>query len=232
MSRAVQRALVVVAAILPPTLHAQVPRPSPAEVGCGAPDNRLLRSVMGGTAGAIVGLVAVNIRYSDWSDQRPSNVGAIRLNAGAIGGLLGASLGSIRSGGHCVGSRSTGARERGAYALITAEEITRSGITGSVYEVVYSLRRSWLNTRGIEVSETPQVHGDPRSGVVVTPGNPTIMVYLDNGNMGDMVALKAIAINGVAAVRYYDAAQATQKWGAGHNHGAIQVLTSSVTVAP
>ena len=193
--------------------------------GCG-PDNRVLRSALGASSGAIVGLVAVNIRYSDWSDRQPRNLGMIRLNASVLGGLLGASVGSIRFGG-CQPGPSSRQRARGMYAAITADEIERSGLNGSVYELVHSLRRPWLNTRGIEMSETPTVTGDPRSGVSVTPGNPTIMVYLDHAKLGDMVALTTIPVVGVTSVRYYDAAEATQKWGMGHNHGAIEVLTTA-----
>jgi len=217
----------IIAALMPCALYAQAPATSAPRLDCGREDNRLLRGVMGGAAGAIVGLVAVNIRYSDWSDHRPGNLGRIRLSAGLVGGLVGASLGNVMTAPCAAGPRASTSRARGMYASITADEIARSGITGSVYELVYSLRRQWLNTRGVEMSETPQLIGDPRTGVVVTPADPTIMVYLDHGSMGDMMILKSIPIAGVVTVKYYNAAEATQKWGNGHNHGAIQVLTSA-----
>lgn len=212
----------------PTVLQAQGSLGQPA--GCGGNDNRALRSAFGATAGVIVGLVAVNIRYSDWSESKPRNFGSIRLNAGVIGGLLGGALGTVKLA-PCGASRVSTDRGRGAYSPITTEEIKRSGITGNAYELVYSLRRVWLNTRGIEMSETPQVHGDPRSGVLVIPGNPTIMVYLDHAQLGDMEILKTVPVATVMEVVYYDAAQATLRWGAGHNHGAIQVMTSAASAA-
>jgi hypothetical protein len=37
--------------------------------------------------------------------------------------------------------------------------------------------------------------------------------------------LRALPVAGVMAVRYFDGPQATYKWGSGHSHGAIVVVT-------
>lgn len=90
---------------------------------------------------------------------------------------------------------------------------------------MFALRQHWLNARGVELSETPSVTMDER-GARVTPAVAAALVtYLDHVRLGDQEQLRTVAISGVLAVRYYDAAQATLRWGAGHRHGVIQVIT-------
>jgi hypothetical protein len=111
-----------------------------------------------------------------------------------------------------------------ARRVITAADIQKFGGNGSVYDLVFALRKQWLNTRGVELSETPGVSMS-ESGGAVTSAAPTLIAYLDNARLGDMEQLRTMPLTGVVAVRYYDAAQATQRFGAGHRHGVIQVIT-------
>ena len=57
-------------------------------------------------------------------------------------------------------------------------------------------------------------------------GEPRLMVYLDNAKLGSVEQLRTLPIGGVVAVRYFTGSEATYRWGAGHGHGVIQVLTS------
>ncbi len=188
--------------------------------------SRVLRGAIGASLGAWVGLVMVKIKYSDWSDasRAPSGV-QTRNRAIVLGAVLGASLGSAPLETSCGPALGRPDARGDARSVISADEIQRSGINGTAYDVVFTLRRNWLNTRGVELSETPGVILDDKGGGQVLPADPTLMVYLDNVRLGDMAQLHTIPAASMLAVRYYDAAQATQRWGAGHNHGAIQVLS-------
>jgi hypothetical protein len=116
-------------------------------------------------------------------------------------------------------------RARQATRPISAEEIARSGVNGSVYDVVYSLRRNWLNVRGVEtISEGPHVVATD-AGEVVVSGEPQLVIYLDNMRMGTVSQLRSLSTVGVSEIRYYDPSQANLRWGTGHSHGAIEVLT-------
>lgn len=196
-------------------------------VNCGY-GHRLWRSAVGASLGGWAGLVAMKIRYSDWNDASHSSTGVVGLNRGiAVGAVVGAVLGNLRfrASCHALGADLPQPAPQ-ANRTITLDEIQRSAILGSVYDLVFALRRTWLNTRGIELSETPRVTLLVGGGAIVTPAtNPTLVVYLDNVRLGDQEQLRQLPVDGVLEVRFYDAAQATYRWGAGHNHGAIQVLT-------
>lgn len=196
-------------------------------VNCGY-GQRLLRSAVGATLGGWAGLVAMKIRYSDWNDASHSASGIAGLNRGiVIGAVIGTGLGNLRFRAACYPTGSDLPAPRGpSQRAITTDEIQRAAVNGTAYDLVYTLRRPWLNTRGIELSETPSVTMLDGGGAIVTPAsNPTLVVYLDNVRLGDQEDLRTIPVDGVIEVRFFDAAQATYKWGAGHNHGAIQVLT-------
>lgn len=189
---------------------------------------RLLRSVIGGGLGGWVGFVAVKIKLSDWVDaNRGGAANRQRIQATAIGAAVGATVGALlpqRCGNPSVPT--PGDVRSGMNQPITAEEITRSGLNGTVYDIVYTLRRSWLNTKGLnDFTETPHAFTEPNGEILVTPGEPQLIVYLDNMRLGTISELHNIPAAGVLGVRYYTPAEATYRWGAGHTHGAIQVLT-------
>ena len=180
--------------------------------------------------GAWVGFVAAKIRISDWNEQSRS-AAASRFRTGATvgGALIGVSIGSLSlRGSSCGAARSAGARGpkvSQAGRPITAAEIERAGINGSAYDLVYTLRPTWLNLRGLnssrEAAKVVTVNGQE----VLVPGDPELMVYLDNVRLGTISELRNISAAGVLGVRYFDGPQATFRWGAGHARGAIQVLT-------
>ena len=111
---------------------------------------------------------------------------------------------------------------------ITSEEIKKSGVTGSVYDLVYALRRPWLNTRGVgSFSETPRYVQDQKGNDVLIEAEPELIIYLDDMKIGTLSELRGLPLAGITEVRYYDPSQATFKWGMGHSRGAIQVISVS-----
>jgi hypothetical protein len=192
-----------------------------------------VRGLTGGMIGAGLGFFTAKVKLSDWDDAS-RGVAAHRMkNRYTIGGaLVGVTVGALlHLGGSCDGSPAQptlpmASPTPAVYQPITLDEITRSGISGTVYDVVYSLRHSWLNLRGIDaLTEGPQtLHVDGQTIELV--GEPRLQVYLDNARIGSVDKLQTLPTTGVLAIRYFSAAQATYRWGAGHTHGAIQVLTS------
>jgi hypothetical protein len=144
--------------------------------------------------------------------------------AGALVGAVGASL--IHVNKNCVASAPRAMAQSGGRSPITADEIARSGLSGSVYDIVYSLRRTWLNLRGLN-SGAEGVHSVLTSAdtLAVAGGEPQLVVYLDNVKLGTVSELMRLSIAGVTSIRYYDPAEANYLWGTGHTHGAIQVVT-------
>jgi len=193
-------------------------------------DSRLIRGLGGATLGGWLGFVTVKIKLSDWNDRsRSGSATRTRNQATLAGAAVGALIGSLVPHRGCAANAVASAvapPERPVRQPITAEEIRRSGASGSVYDVVYALRRTWLNDRGVEdMSEAPHVGVDASGQQVIVPGEPRLIVYLDNMRLGTVGELRNLPTTGVVAIRYYDPSQANLRWGAGHSHGAIQVLT-------
>ena len=79
----------------------------------------------------------------------------------------------------------------------------------NAYEAIEALRPHWL-----------QEHG-PNS--FRTPGQ--VLVYQDDNVLGGVDELRAVMIPAVVYIKYYDAVQATARWGVGHSQGVIYVST-------
>jgi hypothetical protein len=96
----------------------------------------------------------------------------------------------------------------GDYKVITEEEIRAAGYTDA-FRIVQSLRPQWLRSRGV-TSLTQR---------------ETIKVYLDGSLLGGPDQLQQITAASISSVRFYDAIEATQRWGLDHGQGAIVVST-------
>jgi len=94
--------------------------------------------------------------------------------------------------------------------LITQDEIERVTATNA-YDAVQMLRPSFLRTRGVT------------SAVTVMP--EMAIVYLDGMKMGDVGQLQRIPTVGIVSIRYINAIDANQRYGRGHEGGAILVDT-------
>ncbi len=101
-----------------------------------------------------------------------------------------------------------------------------------MFEVIRSLRPDWLRTRGTgsmrETARGSASGTDPDNVEInVRPGIPTIKVYLDDSLLGDMQSLRTVNPGTVGEARFLTPAQATQRYGAGHVHGAILLIMAT-----
>ena len=103
------------------------------------------------------------------------------------------------------GSRTSGRRDA---RLLGAEEI-RTSSASNLYDVIRSFRPEWLIKRG---QTSINLEGD-------------IVVYMDNVALGGPESLKSIDIHSVQSVRFLNASEAQMRYGNGHMHGAIVVVT-------
>lgn len=239
MRPAVARAVVATLLLAPISgarLGAQTLPDTPA-ASCSS-GNRLVRSGVGATLGAWVGFVAAKIKLSDWNDaSRGAAANRTRNNATLAGAIAGLALAQIHFGSRTCGSAAAlsgtaRAPLPAARRPITSDEIAHSGVSTSVYDLVYSLRRNWLNVRGIEtLSEAPRTVESNGQQITIA-GEPQLIVYLDNTRLGTISELHSLPVAGVMEVRYFDGPQATYRWGSGHSHGAIVVVTLPESTSP
>jgi hypothetical protein len=94
--------------------------------------------------------------------------------------------------------------------LVTMEELSKVTTSSSLYEALRALRPAWF--RRNPTTLRPQAEGN-------------VVVYLDQSRLGGPEALQTIMVASVTAVRYYGASEAEARFGLGHLHGAIQVIT-------
>ncbi len=126
----------------------------------------------------------------------------------ALGGLVlvaacgGASRGS-RGPGESAPLRSSDA--------VTLEDLAKVATSSTLYEALHVLRPNWFLRNPSTVR--PEKEGD-------------IVVYLDQSRLGGLESLRTIQVAGVTVVRHYSASEAEARFGLGHLHGAIQVVTS------
>lgn len=96
--------------------------------------------------------------------------------------------------------------------VILREEIDRSGSSRNAYELIQAVRPQWLITRGI-------------ANLRQAAGEEDIVVYMDNARLGFREELRRVPLGAVRYLEFFDARRATQRWGAGHIHGAVLVST-------
>jgi hypothetical protein len=101
--------------------------------------------------------------------------------------------------------RTTGRRDA---RQLSAEEIKTSAAS-NLYDAIRSQRPEWLIKRG---QTSINLEGD-------------IVVYIDNVALGGPESLKSIDVQSVQTVRFLSASEAQMRFGVGHMHGAIVVIT-------
>ena len=94
--------------------------------------------------------------------------------------------------------------------VVTAAELAAVA-GGTAYEAIQRLRPEYLRSRGVLSLDTP------------TPALP--VVYLDDVRAGGLEALHTIRVADVYEIRFYNASDATTRFGTGHPGGAIVVTT-------
>lgn len=101
----------------------------------------------------------------------------------------------------------------GARDVITADQMVASGAR-TAYEAVERLQPGWLTARG------------PQSMTNATPAVPD--VYIGGNNVGDVDYLRGIDIVKLSEIRYYEAGEASARFGMGHPRGVIDVILKGV----
>jgi len=193
-----------------------------------APGTRhsLLSTVLYGAGGAVLGswagYMTSQIVWSDWQDHsQPGGVNRLHytLTGAGVGALLGAVLGHhIRPGPAAPGSAF------GTRPAITTAQIEASD-TRTVEELIQLLRPQWLNPRGNDYVQI--VDSTALPALTSAGATDVVRVYLDGQPLGGPDELANIPTPEVLRVEYYDMKAATMRWGAGHSHGAIDVITAS-----
>lgn len=108
-----------------------------------------------------------------------------------------------------VGVSAAEAQGRRSRNLITAEEIAKAS-AADAYDLIRELRPAWFSSRGV-------VSGDAYAGGIV--------IYLDGIKQNSVDDLKAIAVERIKEARFYNASDATTRFGTGHPSGAIEITT-------
>jgi len=110
----------------------------------------------------------------------------------------------------CASNSGRGAVASGSMEVLRADEIAKSGATDAL-QAIRMLRPAFLQTRG-------------RTSIMRSEeSEPT--VYVDDRPFGSLASLSDIPANQVVEIRYFGAAQAQMRWGAGNSAGAILVRT-------
>lgn len=104
---------------------------------------------------------------------------------------------------------------------ITSEEI-RARPVSSVHDLIRSRRPSWLSARGSATFATRTAKDDFNKPVTVGV-QPVIVIYVDDMRHGSHDVLRSMSTEDVESIERLDAMTATQRFGTGHEHGAIVI---------
>lgn len=189
---------------------------------------QLLRAVGGAAVGAWVGYMASQVAVGDWDDDRGIDRGTWAAGGAALGMTVGLTF-PVGRRPPARASNDSPTDRRSGREVLTREQI-QNAQTGNMYELIQSVRPEWLRTRGTgSMRETARGSADGIGGEVsVQPGIPAIRTYLDGSLLGDVDALRSVDPGMIGEARFLSPAEATQRWGAGHLHGAILVLTAPI----
>jgi hypothetical protein len=113
----------------------------------------------------------------------------------------------------CAAASTSGATGDRRSQLITQQEISASGMSGSAFEIITRLRPNFLVSRGQTTINNGQ-------SVASYPN-----VYLDGVTFGDINTLRNIDSAQIAEIRLYQAWEAQTKFGLGNNGGVIAITT-------
>lgn len=171
---------------------------------------RLLTALAGGAVGAGLGFFASQVFTSDW-DTGQDDESIDRRPWAAVGGSIGFAVGfSFPLTGRSSARRQASIAPPTGPPPITAEEMGGTGVS-TAYEAVELLRPAWLTPRGVHTLREDATE--------------RIRAYLDDVELGGVHALREVNAQDISSIHFLDAAASTYRWGAGHSHGAILVLT-------
>lgn len=171
--------------------------------------SRLLSALGGAALGAGVGFFASQVETGDWDEDPDRRVD--RSAWAAVGGSIGFAVGLSFPISHGGKPGPGQPRPEPGRFLILAEEMERTGVTNA-HEAVRLLRPQWLIERGAHV--------------IGESSEETIQVYLDGNHLGGISTLTHVSAPIVHSIQFLNSGQATVRWGAGHSHGAILVVST------
>ena len=98
-------------------------------------------------------------------------------------------------------------RPRANFNVISREDLLATHFRNA-YEAVEALHSNWLLLR-------------PNSFLA----QGQVLVYMDNVRLGGISELRTISLMPIEYMEYFDAVQATTRWGVGHTQGVIYIST-------
>jgi hypothetical protein len=93
--------------------------------------------------------------------------------------------------------------------VLPREVIEQQAHYSNAYEMIQSLRPQWLRTRG------------PTS----LTNESEIGIYMDGMRLGGPATLTQVSPHQIELLRYYPPQEAQTRWGLGHVHGAIEIIS-------
>jgi len=116
----------------------------------------------------------------------------------------------------CAGAASSGSTSpRRDSTVITAEDMTRVQAT-NLWDVVHRLHPEWLMAR------TAATVGSLNNAAPAQPID--VQVFIDSQHVGTSETLKQLVVSTTTSLKYYSAAEAQTRFGAGNLNGVIQVI--------
>ena len=108
----------------------------------------------------------------------------------------------------CASASTAGKSGRGAGNTLTAEQLATAN-SDNLYDAINRLHPDWLTSRG------------PSS---VTDATPTsVDVYMGGTMLGKADVLRGMRLSDVTLIQYWDAGQASARFGMGHPRGVIDI---------
>lgn len=109
----------------------------------------------------------------------------------------------------CASSTTQGRSARGGDTQLTRSELAATN-AGNLYDAIAKLRPQWLSSRG---------------ATSVTDASPTgVDVYMNGTFLGKADYLRDVRLQDVSSVTYWDAGQASARFGMGHSRGVIEII--------
>lgn len=190
----------------------------------------VVHAIGGALVGGWVGFVGAQVVHSDWDKSSNSALSSQRsawVAGGAAIGILGSWL-IGETGTPGPGPMDVQPQPMRGRNVITAKQIAESGAMNA-YELINTLRKDWLQTRGTNSwGESARGSGSGSGGgaaMTVVPGRDKVIVYYDGIRLGGVDDMREIPVEPLTSVQFFDGRQATMRFGSGHAHGAILLST-------
>ena len=108
----------------------------------------------------------------------------------------------------CAGATTNSRGGENGAAVLSQEELAKTN-SDNLFDAITKLRPEWLTSRG------------PTSATDMTP--TSVDVYMNGNRLGDADYLRQVRLLDVSEVRYWDAGQASARFGMGHPRGVIEL---------